>query len=246
MLSIVIPAYNEEKRLPLALDPMLEHLQKKKIENEIIIVADKGKDRTFDVVKDYANKYKNIRYIFNEKKAGKGYALRKGILSSKGDLVLFADADTSTSITELDTFLELIKNADIVIGSRTHKQSDVTNKLISRVILGNLGNVLLQIFLIKGGIRDTQCGFKLFKGDVARKLFGLSKINGFGFDFEIIFLAQKNKYKIIEAPVKWEFCEGTKVTWQSHFVTLNELFQIKLNQLKGVYSTKQKRKVNTE
>ena len=97
-----------------------------------------------------------------------------------------------------------------------------------------MGNILLRIFLIKR-IRDTQCGFKLFKGNIARELFSISRIKGFGFDFEIIFLAQKKRYEIKEMPVNWIYCEGTKVTWQSHFKTLSELFEIKLNHLLGKY-----------
>jgi|TARA_B100001964_G_scaffold192612_1_gene215418 dolichyl-phosphate beta-glucosyltransferase len=234
MLSIIIPAYNEEKRLPEVLDRTLKYLKNRKIKNEIIIVADKSKDRTLDVVQEYTKKFKNVCYIYNPKKQGKGHAVRKGILASKGSLVLFIDADTSTPITELDKFLPKIKNYDLVIGSREHKDSDVRNKLISRVILGNLGNLLLRLFLIKT-IRDTQCGFKLFNGNIARELFSLSRINGFGFDFEIIFLAQKKKYRIMECPVNWAYCDDTKVTWQSHFKTLSELFEIKLNQWSGKY-----------
>jgi len=97
-----------------------------------------------------------------------------------------------------------------------------------------LGNLLLRLFLIKT-IRDTQCGFKLFNGNIARELFSLSRINGFGFDFEIIFLAQKKKYRIMECPVNWAYCDDTKVTWQSHFKTLSELFEIKMNQWSGKY-----------
>ena len=234
MLSIIIPAYNEEKRLPEALDRTLKYLKNRKIKNEIIIVADKSEDKTLDVVQEYTKKFKNICYIYNPKKQGKGYAVRKGILASKGSLVLFIDADTSTPITELDKFFPKIKTYDIVIGSREHKDSDVKKKLISRMVLGNMGNILLRIFLIKR-IRDTQCGFKLFKGNIARELFSLSRIKGFGFDFEIIFLAQKKRYEIKEMPVNWIYCEGTKVTWQSHFKTLSELFEIKLNHLLGKY-----------
>lgn len=234
MISLIIPAYNEEKRLPEALNRMLSYLKKRKLKNEIIIVADKSKDRTLEVVKDYSKRYKNIEYIYNPKKQGKGYAIKKGILASKGSLILFTDADTSTPITELDKFIPEIKNYDIVIGSREHKDSIVKEKLISRVILGNLGNILLRLLLIRK-IKDTQCGFKLFKGNIARKLFSLSRIKGFGFDFEVIFLAQKKGYRIKEMPVNWTYCGGTKVTWQSHFVTLKELFEIRLNQLLGKY-----------
>lgn len=234
MLSIIIPAYNEEKRIPETLNRMLQYLKERKIDNEIIIVVDKSKDKTLEIIQTYSKNFKNIRYIYNPKKCGKGYAIKKGILSSKGNIVLFADADTSTPIAELDKFLPKIKESDIVIGSREHKDSNVRKTLISRVILGNLGNLLLRLFLIKK-IRDTQCGFKLFKGNIARELFSLSRINGFGFDFEIIFLAQKKKYVIRECPVNWTYCEDTKVTWQSHFKTLSELFEIKLNQWSGKY-----------
>ena len=234
MLSIIIPAYNEEKRIPETLNRIIRYLKKRKINNEIIIVVDKSKDKTLEIIQNYSKKNKNIRYIYNPKKSGKGYAVKKGILSSKGNLVLFTDADTSTPITELDKFLPKIKKSGIVIGSREHKDSNVRKKLLSRVILGNLGNLLLRLFLIKK-IKDTQCGFKLFKGDIARELFSLSRIKGFGFDFEIIFLAQKKRYKIIECPVNWTYCADTKVTWQSHFKTLSELFEIKLNHLLGKY-----------
>src|SRR3989338_5397225 len=144
MISIIIPAYNEEKRLPEALNRLLSYLKKRKLKNEVIIVADKSKDRTLEVVKDYSKRYKNIRYIYNPKKQGKGHAIKKGVLSSKGSLVLFADADTSTPITEFDKFIPNIKEYDIVIGSREHKDSIVKKKLLSRVILGSLGNILLR------------------------------------------------------------------------------------------------------
>jgi len=235
MISIIIPAYNEEKRIPEALDKILKYLEDRKMKNEIIIVVDKGKDKTLEVIQSYSKKYKNVKCIYNPKKQGKGYAIKKGILSSKGNLILFTDADTSTPITELDKFLTKIKDYDIVIGSREHKDSDVRNKLLSRIILGNMGNFLIRRFLGVKKIRDTQCGFKLFKGNVARQLFSLSRINGFGFDFEIIFLAQKKRFKILECPVNWIYCEGTKVTWQSHFKTLSELFEIKINYLLGKY-----------
>ncbi len=233
-LSIIIPVYNEEKRLPTAIEPVLQYVKNKKLKNEIIIVADKSEDKTLEVAKNYSEKHQNIQYIYNQKKSGKGYAVRKGVLASKGSLVLMADSDTSTPITELNKFLERIDKYDIVIGSRAHKEANIKKKLMSRVILGKLGNILLHIFLIKK-IKDTQCGFKLFKGNIARELFSMSRINGFGFDFEILFLAQQKKYKILEFPITWSHCEDTKVTWQSHFKTLSELFEIRLNYICGKY-----------
>ena len=236
-LSVVIPAYNEEKRLPAVLDSMIEFMKKKKIGYEIIVVVDKGKDNTEGVVKDYAKKNKDIRCIINPKKSGKGFAIRKGVLATKGNLVLFADADLSTSIKELEYFLPKIKDFDVVIGSRAHPDSKVEKKMISRVILGFMGNMLIRLFL---GLNmwDTQCGFKLFRGPVARDLFGRSRINGFGFDFEILFLAKKRKYTVHERPVKWVHCEDTKVTWQSHFQTLYELFSIRWNYMREKYGIK--------
>lgn len=236
MLSIIIPAYNEEKRLSKRLDNIRSYLKNENIKkSEIIIVIDKGKDKTLDVIKYYAKKYDNIKYLCNTNRRGKGYAIRKGVLLSKGKLVLFTDADMSTPITELNKFLMKIRDYSIVIGSRAHKQSVVKKKLLSRAIIGNLGNILLRLFLIKN-IKDTQCGFKLFRGEVARKLFSLSRINGFGFDFEIIFLAQKFGYKINECPITWTHDNDTKVTWQSHFVTLMELFAIIKNNFLGYYN----------
>lgn len=234
-LSIIIPAYNEEKRLPSTLDTIIDYLKDtKSLDPEILLVVDKSKDKTFEIAKEYSKNHPKIKILYNNMKKGKGYAIRRGILESKGDYVLFTDADLSTPITELDKFLLNIKGNDIIIGSRTHKDSKIKNKLVSRVVLGSMGSLLLRIFLIDK-IKDTQCGFKLFKGDIARKLFSISRINGFGFDFEIIYLAQKFKYNIYECPVFWVHKEGTKVTVQSHFVTLAELFSILKNNLMGHY-----------
>jgi len=212
MLSIVIPAYNEEKRLPEALNRMLSYLKKRKLKNEIIIVADKSKDNTLEVVKNYSKKYKNIRYIYNPKKQGKGYAIKKGVLSSKGNLVLFTDADTSTPIIELDNFMPQIKGYDIAIGSREHKDSIVKNKLISRVVLGNLGNILLRLLLIRK-IRDTQCGFKLFTRNAAMLLFKKQRIDGGIFDTELIYLTRKFGLKAKEVPVVWVNNPDSKINF---------------------------------
>lgn len=234
-LSIVIPAYNEEKRLPGTLDQIILFLGKKKYANsEIILVIDKSKDNTLKIAKEYSIKHKNVRVIFNPRKRGKGYAVRKGILESKGDLVLFTDADLSTPITELNNFIEKAKEFSIVIGSRAHRNSKIRKKLFSRVILGSAGNFLLRMLIIRK-VKDTQCGFKLFRRDAAKRLFGMSRIDGFGFDFEIVFLAQKFKYRLCECPVEWTHKDDSKVTIQSHFMTFFELFRIIRNNLAGYY-----------
>lgn len=232
-LSIIIPAYNEEKRIASSLKRIYEYLKKKKIDYEIIIVNDGSRDKTTEVVRKI--KDKRTRIISHKINKGKGHAVKTGMLAAKGDLLLLSDSDLSTPIEELDKLMEYIKNYDIVIGSRAMKGSDVRIKqAFYKVWLGKLGNKAIQ-FLVAPGIKDTQCGFKLFKKNVAQRIFKKQTIDRWGFDFEILFIARKLGYTIKEFPVVWINAEGSKVKLTDYPKTFLELFKIRWNNLCGKY-----------
>jgi dolichyl-phosphate beta-glucosyltransferase len=233
MLSVVIPCYNEESRIRKNLPRIIEYLEKEYPNYELIIIIDLGKDRTLDIAKKLGNKKTKI--IVNKKRMGKGYAVRQGVMKAKGDYIFFLDIDLSAPIEELPKLFKYLNEYDVVIGSRALNKSHV-KKRIDRKILGFLGNLLIQLFLFKG-IKDTQCGFKIFRREAAKRLFALQQNTGFGFDFEIIFLAHKFGYKVREVPIRWSHVGGSKVTFASHFATLAEFAKIKINDWKGAYKT---------
>lgn len=228
-ISIIIPAYNEEDRIGKTLDRIMKYLNKKRIPNEIIVVDDGSKDRTREVTR----KFKGIILTPKRRNRGKGYSVKEGVLMSKGDYVLFTDSDLSTPIEELDRFVEEIKEFDIVIGSRALKESSVKSSWY-KILLGRIGNFFISLLAVKG-IKDTQCGFKLFRKETAKKLFEKQKTDGFGFDFEILYLAQKFGFLIKETPVKWVNSKESKVKAIDYPKTLIELLKIKLNDVRRLY-----------
>lgn len=213
LLSIVIPAYNEEKRLQSTLEKIYSYLKGKNYEYAVIIIDDGSSDRTAEVALDSElNKTGKLSLLKNEENKGKGFSIKRGILASYAEFVLFTDSDLSTPIEELDElFLSIQSGYDIVIGSRSIKGSEIiVHQPFYRELMGKFFNFLVQIFVLKGFI-DTQCGFKLFKGNVAKDIANELKIDRFGFDVEMLYLAQKKNYKIKEAPVIWLNSPTSKV-----------------------------------
>ena len=206
MISIVIPTFNEADRIIVSLEKLAAFLKKRKEEFEVIVVDDASTDDTSKVAGSFKDKIDNLVVLRLEKSpfAGKGYAVNKGVLAAKGDVVLFTDADSSTPIDEIDKLLEkLDTGADIAIGSRALDRSLVKqHQNILREMMGRTFNILVQIFTVRG-IVDTQCGFKAFKMPACRSLFEEEKIFDFGFDVELLFSAQKKGLKIAEVPVLW-------------------------------------------
>jgi dolichyl-phosphate beta-glucosyltransferase len=197
-------------------------------EYEIIVVDDGSTDKTREVV----SKFDNVILNNQRENFGKGFSVKEGIFMATGNKVLLTDADLSTPIEEYNKLNEYFNDYPIVIGSRALAESQVQNNIF-RKMLGRFGNLLIR-FIVKD-IKDTQCGFKLFDRNVASDLFSRQTIKGFGFDFEILFLAQKKEYKIKEVPVIWKNVEGSKVKPIHYFITLFELFKIMKNNLKGKY-----------
>lgn len=212
-LSLVIPAYNEEKRIGSTLARIYAYLQQKGISYEVIVVDDGSVDSTASVARqsDLARAGK-LKVVHNPTRRGKGYSVKAGILNTDGDFVLFSDADLSTPIEELESFLPLAQSGyDMVIGSRSLKGARIiVHQPFYREYMGKAFNWLVQAFVLRGFI-DTQCGFKLFKGDVARQLAALQLLDGFAFDVELIYLAKRRGYTVKEIPVTWVNSAASKV-----------------------------------
>jgi dolichyl-phosphate beta-glucosyltransferase len=203
---------------------------------EIIVVDDGSNDNTAGVVnamKERIHELHCVRYIPNR---GKGYAVKVGVEKSRGEYILFTDADNSTPIEAFEKFYPLLSHTTVVIGSRYMADSDVKIRQPKyRILLGRLGNFLIRVFLF-GNIRDTQCGFKAFQHRAAKELFSRMKINGFGFDIEILSIAYLLKYSVREVPVSWYNSPVSRVRpIKDALRTFTELLYIKLNLMSGRY-----------
>ncbi|MCL5283967.1 MAG: glycosyltransferase family 2 protein [Armatimonadetes bacterium] len=212
LLSVVIPAYNEESRIGSTLDRMLEYFKSQPYPVEIIIVDDGSSDRTTQVVTDKSKEnciIESERYTPNQ---GKGHAVRHGMLLARGDFILFSDADLATPIEEVKKlFQALEKGADIAIGSRDVPGAQlVRRQSFLREAGGKIFNRCVQ-FLAVPGIHDTQCGFKLFRRQAARDIFSRCQVNNFSFDVEALYIGRRLGYRIVESPVRWAHQEGSKV-----------------------------------
>jgi len=202
--SIVIPAYNEAQRLPATLRTLLDFAANHKGEIEEILVVDDGSsDETSAVARKVEKESPLVRLIHYRDNGGKGYAIRRGVVEARGDLILLSDADLSTPITELDRLRSRIDSAPIVIGSRALDTSMV--KVPQRWYRQQMGRIFNRIMRRLTGLPfgDTQCGFKLLRRDVAREIFPLATIDRFAWDVEMLMIADTRGYSVIEVPVLW-------------------------------------------
>lgn len=234
-LSVVIPVYNEQKRIQKGLTEILGYLRKQKFTWEIIVVDDGSEDQTAILGTTLLKNILNARLI-KAAHSGKGGAIKKGVLSSKGKWVIFLDIDLATPMNELGKFMKARKNYDIIIGSRKIKGANI---LIHQPKFREFGGkvfTMLTNLLVTKGISDITCGFKLFKGNLARKLFYKSLLSDWSFDAEILFLAQKMDARIKEVPVSWRDDPQTKVTlFRDTTDAFLGLIRIRVNDLFGKY-----------
>jgi dolichyl-phosphate beta-glucosyltransferase len=236
-VSIVIPAYNEELRLPGTLQSIGEYLTSsfKPGEVEVIVVSDGSTDQTDKVVKDSG--YPFIRLLSYKKNKGKGFALRYGALESKGDLVLLNDADGSTPIQELDRLRAFVaQGADVVIGSRALASSETKVKTVwYRKFIGRTFAFIVNTLIVPG-IADTQCGFKLFTRKASDELFSRQRSERFSFDVELLFLANRLGFKIKEVSVNWTNAPGSKVNLvKDSIAMLLDIFRFRWMAICGIY-----------
>src|SRR5208283_20236 len=236
--SFVIPAYNESLRLRPTLDAVLCHTQEQKWDAEILVVNDGSTDDTANIVREYANRYPQILLLENPGNRGKGYSVRNGMLHARGEICLFTDADLSSPITEAQKLFDAIgRGADIAIGSRWLRTELQTERQpLYRQLFGRIFNLVLRVFL---GLRfaDTQCGFKAFRHDAAQRIFPLQKIERWGFDPEILFLARLAGLKVEEVPVLWAHSEGTRLhPFRDGLRMFGEVLRIRWNAITGEYA----------
>ncbi|HEX5430184.1 MAG TPA: dolichyl-phosphate beta-glucosyltransferase [Patescibacteria group bacterium] len=239
-LSVVIPAYNEEDRITATLSDANNYLKTQDYDYEIIVVDNGSRDKTVDTVKALASSMPNLRVLEQPPIVpgnNKGNAVKKGILESIGEYVVFMDADNATPISEIQKFWPYLENGtEVVIGSRYQDPSSVKiRQPLYKVILSRMANLLIQIVLIPH-IKDTQCGFKAFRSSAGKEIFKNISIYGWAFDMELLAIALKFGYRIKEVPVSWEEHGGSHVPLKAYIQSLLSLFVIKWRLLRGKYS----------
>ena len=236
--SFIIPAYNESSRIRPTLDEVLRYTQERNWDAEILVVDDGSSDDTAQIVREYGKVHPQILLLENPGNRGKGYSVRNGMLHARGDVCLFSDADLSSPITEAQKlFDEISGGADIAIGSRWLRAELQTERQpIYRQFLGRIFNLVLRLFL---GLNfaDTQCGFKAFRREAAQGIFPLQKIERWGFDPEILFLARRMGFTVKEVPVVWAHREGTQLhPFRDGVRMFAEVLRIRWNAITGVYT----------
>ena len=233
-ISIVIPAYNEEARLPSTLDAVAKHIRAKDfVFAEVIVVDDGSRDGTAALVE----RREGVRLLKNPGNRGKGYTVRHGMLEAKGEWILYTDADLSAPIGELDKLFAEVERekAAVAIGSRAVDRSLVgVHQSAFRELSGRVFNVVMR--MVTGlPFRDTQCGFKLFRATAAREIFSRQALDGFSFDVEDLVIAKALGLKAIEVPVVWNNVEGTKVSMMSGVKSFSDLVGIRWRAMAGRY-----------
>ncbi|HJT20978.1 MAG TPA: dolichyl-phosphate beta-glucosyltransferase [Nitrospira sp.] len=239
-LSIVIPAYNEADRILPYLNSIAAYLESRNHPYEVLVVDDGSEDGTAAVVERFSQSHAEVELIRLPARKGKGAAVRRGMQAAVGQFQLFTDADGATPIEELARLEDAIaRGADLAIGSRalaSRLPDFLVQARLYRTILGGLFNQAVRQGGIQG-ISDTQCGFKLFRRTVAGDLFGVSTIDGYGFDLEVLYVAQRRGYRIAEVPVNWADQPGSKVrVLRDGLAMMRELAIIRQNDHKGLYS----------
>ena len=235
--SFVFPAYNESERLSASLPKVQDYIRQRNLSAEIIVVNDGSTDSTAEVVRKFALQDPAIRLVENPGNRGKGYSVRNGMLHAGGDVLLFSDTDLSSPIYEAEKLFEAIRDgADVAIGSRWLKRELQTERQpLLRQLYGRLFNLALRIVL---GLKfhDTQCGFKAFTREAAQVIFTRQRIERWGFDPEILFLANKFKLRTVEVPVEWAHDHRSKINPLRDGLRMGgEVLQVRWNEMAGRY-----------
>lgn len=239
-LSIVIPAYNEDRRIANTLMKIREYLDRQDYSSEIIVVSDGCTDLTDQYATETLKDWPNFRLLCRSENRGKGYTVKEGILHSRGSLILFTDADLSTPIVELDNFLLRTDEFDVLIGSRALPESDIqVRQSFFREYMGKTFNLFVQLLVFRG-IKDTQCGFKLFHRQAALDIFRRIELEGFCFDVEALYVSRKLGYRIKQLPVVWRNSPESRV----HFLGSSAEMFFNLFRIRSLHKSLKKRKKN--
>ena len=236
--SIVLPAYNESERIAATLAKIFIYAERNGWQCEVIVVNDGSSDDTAQIVRQSAARRPNLKVLENPGNRGKGYSVRNGMLHAHGDILLFSDADLSSPIAEAEKLLAAIKGgADVAIGSRWLKaELQIQRQPLYRQLFGRIFNLLLRLVLgLK--FKDTQCGFKAFTRDAARCLFPLQRIERWGFDPELLYLAKRFRLAVEEVPVEWSHREGTRIhPFRDGIRMFGDVLRIRWSALSGKYA----------
>lgn len=237
-LSIIIPAHNEESRLPRTLGQVIAFLEKQTYTTEIIIVENNSVDRTLELAREFEKQHSNV-IVIHEEKRGKGNAVQRGMLAACGEYRFICDADLSMPIEELQKFIPpLLNDFDLAIASREAPGAIRYNEPTYRHWGGRAINLAIRL-LILPGINDTQCGFKCFRDDVAEILFRQQTLMGWSFDIELLYLARRKKMRIKEIPIQWYFDADSKIrAVKDALKMLGDIFRIHINAMRGRYDLK--------
>lgn len=236
--SIIIPAYNEAARLGKTLDRVLSYVADQHWNAEVLVVNDGSRDRTPELVREYARLHSCLRLVENPGNHGKGYSVRNGMLNANGQILLFSDADLSSPIEEAPRlFAALRSGADVAIGSRwLRPETQTQRQSLARQFYGRAYNLILRV-LLGLNFKDTQCGFKAFTHAAAMKIFPLQRIERWGFDPELLFLARRAGLQIVEVPVEWAHVEGTRISpLRDGLRMFAEAVKVRWNALTGKYA----------
>jgi glycosyltransferase involved in cell wall biosynthesis len=235
-LSIIIPSFNEELRLPVTLEKIAGYIRNKRPNTEVIVVDDGCTDRTAAVADSWRNQIPQLRVISNGSNRGKGFSVRHGSLEARGDVIFFTDADLSSPIEEAEKLLAALQSHDVAVGSRAVDRSLIeVHESLFREFAGIIFNRIVRVILWLPFV-DTQCGFKAFRRERCRIIFEQQTIERFGFDPEILYLARHHGLSIQEVPVRWAHSPATKVSMMRDSLQMFlDVFVIRWNGLRGLY-----------
>ncbi len=235
LLSIIIPAHNEEKRLPPTLEQVFAFLDRQNYESEVWVVENGSTDKTYEVAQGFAGRHKNLIVAHTDGR-GKGLAVQHGMLKARGQYRLMCDADLSMPVEEIANFLSSdVAQFDIAIASREAPGSIRYDEPRYRHLGGRFINLIIRLMILPG-LQDTQCGFKCFRAEVAEDIFKRQTLMGWSFDIELLFIARRQGYRIIEIPIDWYYRPESKVNALSDALRMiRDIFQIHRNARRGLY-----------
>jgi glycosyltransferase involved in cell wall biosynthesis len=237
-LSVVIPTFNEEAHIAQTIGEVVATIDRLGLGADVVVVDDGSSDRTAAIVEGAARSEPRVRLV-RAAHAGKGAAVRRGMLEARGTWRFLADADLAMPISELAHFLDAARTTsdEILVGSREAPGARRVDEPWRRHVIGRIFNWMVKLFVLRG-VNDTQCGFKLFSGRAADALFPLQRLDGFGFDVEILFLARRAGFGIREIPVTWIYRRGSKVGLVSGARGFLDILAVRWNQLRGAYPSR--------